>query len=87
LWLSNQAYSDGEAFSHAAADRSRNGVVGSIGKNKPIIPKASEMQPIMIKNILIAAAKLQIIIIFVEEIDKIRYSYGKNWYRLRPRRL
>ena len=72
LWLSNHAYSDGEAFNHAAAESSRNGVVGSIGRNMPIIPKASEMQPIMIKNILIAAAKLQIIIIFVEQIEKIK---------------
>ncbi len=55
LWLSSHSYRDGDAFNHTAAESSRKGVVGSSGRNIPVTPKANEMQPTMIKNILIAA--------------------------------
>ena len=61
LWLSNHSYRLGEALTQTAAERSRNGVVGSIGRNIPITPNASEMQPMTIKKILITPQKYEIL--------------------------
>jgi hypothetical protein len=57
-------YSDGEALTHAAAESNRNGVVGNIGRNIPITPSASEMQPTMIKKIFIVAQMYKLLSLY-----------------------
>ena len=54
LCVMSHSYSEGEAFNHAAADKSRNGVVGNIGRNIPVTPSANEIEPTIIKNTFIA---------------------------------
>lgn len=52
-WLYNQWWAFGELFKKHHADSNRNGVVGSTGRNAPIIPSAREMNPIENKVVLI----------------------------------
>ena len=53
FWLINHSYNWLELRKKRAAESNRNGVVGRIGKNIPIIPNTNDKQPNMISNTFI----------------------------------
>jgi hypothetical protein len=50
LWLISQLYKRSEPLKYAAAERSKNGVVGSNGTKIPIMPKTRHTVPLIIKK-------------------------------------
>ncbi len=54
LLFNNNAWKRGEDFAKQKADNKIKGVVGKTGRTMPIKPKASEIKPQTISNILIA---------------------------------